>query len=265
MLEDTDIAQRPTVESLFTFKLDLLQKMDAFESLDRDIVSLIGTLHSYSPYYITNKCQFRGDDRNEKYVDRIIWKYIVDLFFLHRYMLCTEYEKLLQDIENGNTPRFTVENARAWLDGLSELINDNVKTLIHKVFDEITQGHYYTGRTCKKRNNNGVDKSFILYTNDYSTIFGYWSSKPTITDDIEKVCYIMAGQVMPKITAKDTMRNEKSMKYECEYFTLSLCKNGNTHITLSDEVRDKLNLYGPQGAIIGENIKIKIVSSRFWG
>lgn len=262
---ETNIATRHTVETLYSLKLDLLRKMDLFESMDRDIVASLMALKSYSPYYITNKCQFRGDDRNEKYVDRIIWKYIVDLFFLHRYMLCTEYEKLQQDIENGNTPRFTVENARAWLEGLSELINDNVKTLIHQVFAEITQGHYYTGRICKKRNNNGIDKNFILYTNDYSSLFGYWTSKPTVTDDIEKVCYILAGQAMPKLTAKDSMRNDKAMKYGCEHFTLTVHQNGNSHYALAEPIREKLNLYGPQGAIIGENIKIKIVSPHFWG
>jgi hypothetical protein len=199
----------------------------------------------------------------EKYVDRTCWKYLVSLFRLEAYMLCTDYAKMMKEIDEYRTPVFTIENAEGWLAGLKALIHDNMKTLVKKVFAEITTETYQTGSGYngprKKRNNNGVDKNFILGTGDWQDVFGWYSDRPTTTDDLEKVCYILAGQELPEETAKTIMRKTKSETYSCEWFSLKLCKNGNTHYTLSDDVREKLNRYGPEGAIIGENIKIKIV------
>jgi hypothetical protein len=45
---------------------------------------------------------------------------------------------------------------------------------------------------------------------------------------------------------------------ENDYFSVKFCKNGNTHYTMNEEIREKLNKWGPEGNIIGENIKIKI-------
>jgi len=263
----TDITQRHTVESLHALKLKLLERMNSFRATEREIEVLFQQAKGHTPYDVNERIRIYSEQREEKYIDQTCWKYLVGLFHLNRYMLCTEYEKLLMDIENFNTPVFSPETARAWLAGLSDLINDNVKTLIHQVFAEITEGTYHTGSGYnaprKKRNNNGIDKNFILYTNDWSSMFGYWSSKPTITDDLEKVCYIIAGRQLPDRTAKETMRDAKSKDYDGEFFTLRTYQNGNTHFTLADEIRQKLNLYGPTGAIIGENIKIKIIE-RLW-
>jgi len=134
--------------------------------------------------------------------------------------------------------------------------------LIEDVFNRITNEDYFTGsgysnRTRKKRNNNGIDKHFIITTNDHYHL-GWYSGKPTITDDLEKACYILDGQSVPEITIKETMRRGKIWESENKYFRIRVCKNGNTHYWLHDDIRNKLNLYGARKGIIGENIKIKV-------
>lgn len=269
---ETDLAPRHTVESLFAAKLDIIGKLRCYAELDDEINVALKGISGYRPYdtnYRWDYHQAKPTDPTpeEKYVDRICWRYLVRIFFLERYLLCTEYKKMLDEIEHFHTPEFTVENANAWLAGLKDLINDNVRTLVKQVYRDIIDGTYRTGSSYnaprKKRNNNGVDKRFILSTNDYSSLFGYWSRTPTITDDLEKVCYLLDGKTVPEKTAKDTMRETKSAEYSCEYFSLKACANGNTHYVLSDETRDKLNRYGPEGAVLGENIKIKIVPNRW--
>jgi hypothetical protein len=263
-----DVAARHTVESLYALKLETLKAMQSLTAKEVEVSILFQSVHGYTPYRIDSKLGYScgSENREEKYFDLWAWKYLVDLFHLHRYMLCTEYEKLQKDIEEYQTPVFNPDNARAWLSTLQDLINDNIRVLIHQVFEEITQGTYHTGGyngPTKKRNNNGIDASFILHTNDWSNLFGYWSNQPTITDDLEKVAYIIAGEPLPEKTAKEIMRDTKSDTYTGEYFSLKACKNGNSHFTLNEEIRQALNLYGPQGAIIGENIKIKVIDR--WG
>jgi len=266
-----ELAPRMTVDGLYTAKLDIIARMHELEEKDHQLRKKFETIKGYTPYDLS--CHDSGLNREtekgyEKCVDRWCWKYLVDLFGLHRYMLCTAYKQLQDDIEAGRTPDFTPDNARGWLASLQDLVNDNVRTLIHQVFDELTRGTYRTGSSWnspeKKRNNNGVDARFILHTGDWSSLFGYYSDKPTVTDDLEKVCYIVAGQELPKITAKETMRKDKVDTYKNEFFELKVCQNGNTHYVLSDTVRDALNLYGPSGAILGENVKIKIVERVQW-
>jgi len=262
-----DVAPRHTVESLYTLKLRTLTKIAAFLELEGEVRDLFRQMDGYTPFDLQDRTRASGDNKDEQCIDKYCWSYLVNLFHLHRYMLCTEYEKLKNDIENFNTPIFSPDTARAWLAGLSDLINDNVKTLIHQVFTSITEGTYHTGSSYnaprKKRNNNGIDKMFILNTGDWSSLFGYWSNRPTITDDLEKVCYIIAGRPLPERTAKETMFANKSQAYDGEFFTLKIYQNGNTHYTLNDEIRQKLNLYGPTGAIIGEDVKIKILEDRW--
>lgn len=269
---ETAIATRHSVESLYAARVDLIDKLRAFDELDIAIQQAFEGVRGYRPYYIDYKFDYHQASSKdptpaEKYVDRVCWHYLVKLFFLERYLLCTEYEKMLGEIDNFKTPAFTVENANAWLAGLKDLINDNVRALVKKVYREIIDGTYYTGSghnaPRKKRNNNGVDKRFIIRTGDYNLIFGYWGSSPTITDDLEKVCYLLDGKMVPEKTAKQTMKAEKISEYSCDYFALKICANGNTHYTLSDATRDRLNRYGPEGAVIGENIKIKIVPNRW--
>jgi len=166
------------------------------------------------------------------------------------------------EIDNYQTPDFTIENANGWIAGLKETIRDNVNTLVKKVYSEITNGHYYTGGGYrgekKKRNNNGIDKMFILYTCDWSTVFAYWQDKPSIMDDLEKVCYILDGKTLPEKTLRDALRGDKTDTASNPYMSVKLCQNGNTHFTLEEGTRELLNRYGPSGAVIGENIKIKV-------
>ncbi len=260
--DETAVAKRLTVEDIFALKVKVLGNIRRLEIVANQIQFDLEKIGAYSPYYIQDRYTTHGKDREEKEVDKDCWNYLVRFFSLEKYMLCTDYKKMIEEINSYKTPVFTVENANAWIAGLKDLINENVRVLVKKVFAEITDGAYYVGNGFrgekKKRNNNGVDKMFILYTRDYQSVFGY-GYDPTVTDDLEKVCYILAGKQIPEKTAKDQMRIAKSSEYENEFFGLKLCKNGNTHYTISDDVREKLNRYGPEGAIIGENIKIKIL------
>lgn len=263
----SDIQVRHTVESLFALKLSILHDMEAMRGLEQKLQAQFESMNGYSPYRITDSFRFCGEKHEEKAVDQAIWSYLVRLYNLEKYMLCTDYEKLRKEIEACSTPDFTVETANGWLAGLQGLILENVTALVHDVYDRVVNGIYYTGAGYrgerKKRNNNGIDKRFILHTGDYNGIITYWHSTPSIMDDLEKVCYLLDGKTLPEKTLRTRMRAEKVAECSDDYMTVKLCQNGNTHFVLTDATRDALNRYGPRGATIGENIKIKIFPDRW--
>jgi hypothetical protein len=260
--EETDIAPRHTVESMVALKAEILANLNEMERRSEAVNNLFKGLDDRgSIHRIEYDYRGYGEGILEKSVDQRFWRYLVQLFSLEKYMLCTDYQKLKKEIEEYHFPRFDAESAQGWLAGLKGLIHDNVTTLVHSVFDAITQGTYYVGGysgSQKKRNNNGVDTRFILHTADYR-VLSYWSTDPTVTDDLEKVAYILDGKTLPEETLKSRMRTEKTLEAGNDYFRIKVCANGNTHYTLTDSLRDKLNKYGPSGAIIGEDIKIKII------
>ena len=268
MIEDndtTDLAPRLDVAAIFQRRTTMLADLHAFEALDKKLTTDFEELRGYSPLRSERGFGWDGGTLKEQ-VDQVCWRYLVSLYRLEAYMLCTDYKQMMTDIENHRTPEFTIANAEGWLAGLKSLIHDNVRTLVHKVFAAITEGTYHVGGRNgeeKKRNNNGVDRHFILRSYDHRDVFGY-SGTPTVTDDLEKVCYLLAGKPLPEKTAKRIMREGKSDTFTCDFFSLKVCRNGNTHYTLADDVREKLNRYGPEGAVFGENIKIKIVERERW-
>jgi hypothetical protein len=93
--------------------------------------------------------------------------------------------------------------------------------------------------------------------------YSYGWGRPTITDDLEKVCFILSGFPVPDVTCKDIMRRDKVREYKNEFFSLKICQNGNTHYWLNEDVRNKLNLIGSGHDRFGENIKIKIFDKRW--
>lgn len=266
-MTETAIEKRHTVESLFAWKLEMLREFSTLTGTNSRIMHAFEALGDHSPYSLNARDLPFSDDRESRYIDKAIWRFIVRQYHLEKYMLCTDWERMRKEIEEFRTPEFTVENANAWIAGLKDLIYDNVRTLVKKVYREIIDGTYYVGSGYnakkKKRNNNGIDRSFILHTGDYSTVYGYWSSKPTITDDLEKACYLLDGKTLPDVTLKAKLSGEHSRVAENEYMAIEICKNGNTHYRLEDGIREKLNRFGPDGAVIGENIKIKVFE-RVW-
>ena len=258
-----EIQVRHTVESLFALRCKILTDARTLWSLDKQIRESYDSVNGYSPYRIENTNRIHGEDQDEKSVDQAMWRYLVKLYNLEKFMLCTDYAKMSDEIDHFQTPVFTIENANGWLDGLKGLIRENVNTLIKKVYSEITNGFYYTGGSgCrgekKKRNNNGIDKNFILYTADWSTIFAYWRDSPSIMDDLEKVCYILDGKTLPDKTIRQELKADQKSEARNQYMSVKLCQNGNTHFTLDETIRALLNKYGPSGTEIGENIKIKV-------
>ena len=260
-----ELIKRETIENMFRHKLSMLNGLEKLKNLDKKIDEEFHVYDGYGPYRIDWRLDNFHDNRQEKYVDRTLWRYLVGLYELQKYMLCTEYDKMIKEIEDFKTPDFNVENANGWLTGLRAMIYENVRLMCKRVYAEIIQGHYYTGGSShwnadkKKRNNNGVDSWFILSTNDYSRIFGYWKTTPTITDDLEKVCYILDGKSLPADTVIIQAKTDKVKEVECPYFKIKFCQNGNTHYKLTDKTKERLNLIGPDGNVIGENIRIKIL------
>ena len=69
------------------------------------------SINSYSFYRI----QKNVHDSNEKNVDQRCWMYFIKLYNLEKYMLCTEYQKLIDQINNFDFPVFNLENADSWV------------------------------------------------------------------------------------------------------------------------------------------------------
>lgn len=264
-----------SLEDLFRTRIELIRDMEDFLAQSKELELKFKSINGHTPFRIDEQYDASGLGYGEQkvgigqlYTDRILWRFVVKQFNLEKYMLATHYQKMMEEVQNFKTPEFTIENVNAWLNGLKSLIHENVKTLVKSVFKEITEGTYHTGSGYnaprKKRNNNGVDKMFILRTNDHFTIDRYYNNKPTITDDLEKVCYILDGKVLPKETLKNRMSTGKVWEAEDDYMKVKVYQNGNTHYTLKEEVREKLNLYGPTENVIGENIKIKIFDRDNW-
>lgn len=258
-----DIQIRHTVESLYALKCSILESAKVIWEIDKDIRAKYDTIGGHTPYRIEFYIHvYDCVSQDQKFIDQAIWRYLVRLYNLEKFMLCTDFQKMIDEIDHFRTPDFTIENANGWIAGLKQTIRDNVNTLVKKVYSDITNGYYYTGNGYrgekKKRNNNGIDKSFIIYTADWKTIFAYWSDKPTIMDDLEKVCYILDGKALPDKTLRTKMKADRKDTASNEYMSVKLCQNGNTHFTLEDNTRSLLNRYGPTGTEIGENIKIKV-------
>jgi hypothetical protein len=261
-----DIVKRQTIENMYEKKVWMLNQIGKMKQLDTELERCFEDVNGYSPARIDWKFDNFEKDREEKYIDRTMWFYLVNLFSLEKYMLCTDYDKMKNDVWEFRTPQFSVENANGWLEGLKDLIFENVKTMVKDVYKRITGDVYFTGsgyanKKRKKRNNAGIDTNFIITTYDYSRVFSYWQNSPTITDDLEKVCYILDGKTLPDTTIIQEMKKGNLTKHGNDYFEIKLCQNGNTHYKLTDETRDRLNLCGPAEAVIGENIRIKVFNN----
>jgi len=259
-----EVIKRFNINDLCELRNKMISQYKEIQEMQKTIDETFSLIGAYPDIKLDNRIRIGGSNQEQKDVDQKMWVYLISYCNLEKYMLCTDYKNLEKEIEQFKTPDFTFENVTNWIAGLKSLIYDNVNTLIKSIFKSITEGSYYTGGGSynsskkKKRNNNGVDNFFILSVNDWSTISGYNMFRPTITDDLEKVCYIISGYPVPDITCKDIMRKEHKFEYENEFFKLKIHQNGNTHYTITDAVKNKLNLYGAGNNIFGEDIKIKI-------
>lgn len=261
------LVKRKTIQDIFEIKINLLSQLKELEILSSKIDEKFKELNGYEPFRLEFRYDNYDNNKEVKYIDRTCWNYLVNLFELQKYMLCTEYKKMREDIDKFNFPEFTIENANGYIESLKYIIFDNVKTMMKTVYNRIIEETYYTGtgysnRQKKKRNNNGIDKMFILMTCDYSRIFRY-SNSPTITDDLEKLCYILNGEKLPENTIIQEMCKGNKHEAENKYFKIKCCKNGNTHFWINEETRNKLNLYGSDPTKISENIKIKIFDAKY--
>ncbi|MFA5048745.1 MAG: DUF4942 domain-containing protein [Patescibacteria group bacterium] len=265
-----DLIVRPNIADLYRMKLEYLENMSKLAVLDRDIHSLITPYNGYLSYDIKWGHNFRESGRNlkaeecnEKYIDRIIWGFLVKSYQLGKYMLCTKYSDLKKSIENYESPVFNPENAIGWLSVLKEDVYENIEKLIVSVYQELITGTYHTGNGCnnrvkKKRNNSGVDTHFILGVSDYYYMNRECNLKPTFTDDLEKACYLLDGKKIPDITLKQRMYADKQYTGENEYMKIVVYQTSNTHYTLNEEIRAKFNRLSDNAGKIGKDIGVKI-------
>ncbi len=258
----TDVITRPSIEDVFAIKCTCLRLMKTIEAAESECEDMIKKIDGYLPFRVEWSYGSRSLT-SYKQVDAYCWRYVVALLHLERYMLCTEFKNMTKEIDEGKAPEFTPENVGAWLESLKSLIHENVRAMMKSVYEKIITGSYYTGGRNgdqKKRNNNGIDASFILYTGDHSRVhqYGYYWNHPTITDDLEKACYLIAGEELPEHPLKNRMAADKTDTGECPYFSIRVCKNGNTHYSMKESTRQILNRIGPDGNLIGEKIRIKI-------
>lgn len=260
----TEITKKSTIYDLLELKANVLKEYENLFNADKNISNLMDMISNHGIHCLDFKnLGYYGEKRIEKGIDQKLWFELIKTHQLKNYMLCTDYDKMQKEIDDFKFPEFNEQNAEGWMLGLKSMIYDNIKNLVVKVYDEITQKTYMTGGSSynnsikKKRNNNGIDKHFILSTGDNYALQS-WNDSPTITDDLEKVCYLLAGEELPEMGIKRTLRKNKQWESENEYFRIKICLNGNTHYWIKDEIRNKLNLYGSKKGVIGENIKIKV-------
>lgn len=262
------IVKRKNINDLVDIKRRLIADYAALEELDDRIKKTFDEMNAYDHHRLDfsfgqhNRYDIERSGQHVREIDLKCWRYLVKLYQLEKYMLCTDYSKMDEDLCAYKFPEFTEDNAYSWLGDLKHMVYASVKKLIEDVFDRITTKTYYTGssystRQEKKRNNNGVDKHFILTTYDINRLT-HWSDSPTITDDLEKACYIIDGKKIPDNNILSKMRSEKIKEDENDYFRIKVFINGNTHYYIKPEIRAKLNKLGASNMIIGEDVRIKI-------
>lgn len=263
--EERGIETRKSIHDVFALKCRLMDLYKTLEETDDKIGKAFEEINQYDFHDLSINARAEGpvENRIEKSIDQRCWEYLIGLYHLEKYMLCTDYAAMQKQIENFDFPVFTIENSDSWVSSLKHSIHTSVQKLIEDVFTRITEETYWTGssystRLKKKRNNNGIDKNFIITTGDVNQIRWY-SNRPTITDDLEKACYIIDGKLLPDVTLKASLHKAARIEGENEYFKIRICNNGNTHYAWKkDEIRDRLNFYGSKRGVIGESIRIKI-------
>lgn len=252
------LVKRETIQSLI---LSRNKTLELYSNLKEVHLKLCQEHSIVKPYEIV-KLEFmsRKYDLDEiKEFDKYYWHKLLLLFSIERFMLCTEYEKIKWKIlDDCDFLPFTEENVQGFLESCSAWIKDGVNEMLKRVFEQLIDGYYYVGKVRKKRNLNGVAKDFILYTFDYNRI-AFYRDSPTITDDLEKLCFLIAGKELPKIGMIQQIEKSKIFTAENDYFSIRVCKNGNTHYKFKDGFEKKINFLYADRTKIGDATKIKIL------
>ena len=140
-----EIIKRKTVQNLCDAKRNILQLIHNLYETHKEIDLEFEELNRYSPIYLDKRFNNFDKNREEKYVDMVCWQYLVDLFELQKYMICTEYEKMCAQIESFAFPVFNLENANGYVASMKDTIYENITTMLKSVYDKIINSHYYTG------------------------------------------------------------------------------------------------------------------------
>lgn len=260
---DNELEKILTVDELLMIKYRIDNAIDTIRetnvALETELEKVEGhTPRGYGP------TRYLKEDKKE--AEKGLWLYLLRAYRVEQYILSNEFNAIQKAVYNCEAPDFTEGNVRGWIEGLSGRMYDGAVALVKKVYSELVNGTYRVGGwrgDKKKRNNNGIDSTFILSTCDHNMMFGYYQTTPTITDDLEKACYLLDGKQLPAVRLKDVMSKADATTGKNDYMEITVCKNGNTHYKLTEEARARLNKYGPAGNEIGEAVKIKIIK-RGW-
>jgi hypothetical protein len=256
---ETGIEKILTVDELLMIKYRLDATIDAIQQGKEDLHAELEKVEGYVPHEYYTSHSTKSD---KKEAEKYLWLYLLRAYRVEQYILSDEFNEVQKSVYDKEAPDFTEANVRGWIDGLAERMYSGAVALIKKVYADLVNGTYHVGGwngEKKKRNNNGIDSNFILSAYDYSSLYGYHISKPTITDDLEKACYLLDGKRLPDQRLKETMRLANATTGKNEYMEITVHKNNNTHYKLTEEARARLNKYGPEGNEIGEAVKIKIL------
>jgi len=261
----SEVIKRLTIADINDIKNKVNNICIKIEQLLKQHRDLLEPLHKYDIIQLKYDCQRSPHNKEswDRKLNSICWDYLQKTCNIQDYMLCTDYDKFMDQIhDTRDLPEFNLTNVTCWLNGLKKNIYESAKKLIQTVYDKAINSTYWTGnKQRKKRNNAGIDKHFIITTYDYCRIFNYYY-KPTFTDDFEKACYLIDNKKYPD-TPKNIMsiaKYEKKTELSNNYFELKIYKNGNTHFNIiNNEILKKLNMLGNGKLSIGENIKIKIL------
>jgi hypothetical protein len=239
-----EITTRQTIQSLINTRDAVIIAYVHIKDEKNKLENLFNTVRGHgSPLDISFSNQPYDKPESVNF-DKYFWLRLTELFSLERFMLCTEYNAMVRKItDQYDFPEFTEKNIEAFLCGCKDWIKNGINAMCDRVYKDLTEGTYWVNKERKKRNNNGIDKNFILTTRDYCRI-EYYYSDPTITDDLEKMCYLIDGKRLPEIGIVQQIRKNKNTNHltgENDYFTLRVCKNGNSHYSFKNRWEKKLN------------------------
>jgi hypothetical protein len=231
--------------------------------------------HSLPINVSVDRNRVRNIDKDRTFdraIDERSWNYFFGSGRLMDIMSQDDIERFHKKLSDPDP--FTAEEAFKYYNSAEDIAVNSFERLLHSVFEKLTSATYRPGNSWKndrkKQNNREIDNYFRMSSSIKKGHFGKWEwhyySVP-IYDDLEKVCFLLDGKNPPKQpnTINCRIKSESCNIIGNEYFTITLYLNGNNKVNfLRDDIREKLNKYGPKGNALGVDIKTQIMTERNW-
>ena len=113
-----EIVVRKSIQDVYEIKIKVLAAYQKLQATAKEADQLMEGINNCSFYRIHRDVH----DSDERNVDQRCWMYFIKLYNLEKYMLCTEYQKLRDQITNFDFPVFNVENANSWVLSLKSMV-----------------------------------------------------------------------------------------------------------------------------------------------